>query len=74
MLKILQRAKSGSFLIQLIEHLKSNSSSTYRETQLLNPYMADTREKLIASLKNTDKELDEGVFGFESYPRDKWRP
>lgn len=69
----LEKAKSGSFIMQLIEHLKTNSSSTYRETQLLNPYMANTRKKLIAALESTDKELDNDVFRFESYQRDRWR-
>ena len=48
---------AGRFLLQsvygrcpkkgehLIEHLKTNSPSTYRETQLLNPFMADARKR-----------------------------
>ena len=66
-------AKSGSFLIQLIEHLKTNSPTTYRETQVLNPYMSQARKRFIGDLKRIDEELDSGMFSFEAYPREKWR-
>lgn len=68
-------AKSGAGrnLLQLIEHLKSNSPSTYKETQLLNPGMSDYRKELISWLKKFDEELDRGVFRFDPYPREKWR-
>lgn len=69
----LRRSKAGSYLLQLIHHLKSNSSSTYRETQILNPYMSDARKKLIKSFLQFDEELDDGVFRFEAFPRDRWR-
>lgn len=69
----LKTAKSGSFLLQLIEHLKSNSPATYRETQVLNAYMSEARKGLIKILENTDKDLDKGIFRFKAYPREQWR-
>jgi prephenate dehydrogenase len=71
--KNLESAKSGSYLIQLIEHLKTNSPTTYMETQLLNPYMSETRKRLIKELIKIDEGLDKGIFRFEAYPREKWR-
>ena len=67
--------KSGAcrYLLQLIEHLKSNSPATYKETQLLNPSMSDRRKEFIAWLKQLDEELDRGIFEFKSHPPDKWR-
>ena len=64
---------AGRFLLQLIEHLKTNSPSTYRETQLLNPFMADARKKVIKALVQFDEALNRGEFNFQAYPRDKWR-
>lgn len=70
-------AMSGSpacrYLLQLIEHLKSNSPSTYKETQLLDPCMSERRKELIDWLKAFDADLDKGIFRFEPYPRDRWR-
>ena len=70
-------AMSGSpacrYVLQLIEHLKSNSPSTYKETQLLAPDMSQGRKELIGWLKELDAELDKGIFRFEPYPREKWR-
>jgi len=61
------------YMLQLIEHLKSNSPSTYRETQLLDPRMSQRGKELIGWLKSLDAELDRGVFRFKPYARDKWR-
>ena len=61
------------YLLQLIGHLKSNSPSTYRETQLLDPRMSIRRKEVIAWLREFDEELDRGAFRFQPYPRDKWR-
>lgn len=69
----LRKAKSGSFLLQLIDHLKSNSPTTYRETQMLNPYMSKARKELITALQKTSGELDEGTFRFKPYPRENRR-
>lgn len=69
----LKTAKSGAFLLQLIEHLKGNSPTTYRETQVLNAYMSEARKGLIKVLENTDKELDKGIFRFRTYPWEQWR-
>ena len=66
-------SKAGRYLLQLIEHLKSNSASTYRETQLMDPRMPDGRRELMDWLKEFDEELNRGVFGFQAHLRDKWR-
>jgi prephenate dehydrogenase len=68
----LARSKAGSYILQLIEHLKSNSPSTYREIQLMDPRMPDGRKELIDWLKGFDEELNRGVFRFEAYPRERW--
>lgn len=69
----LARTKTGWLLMQLIENMKTNSPTTYRETQILNPNMSRVRKKLINMLRKTDEELDKGIFRFEAYPREKWR-
>jgi prephenate dehydrogenase len=70
---VMSQSPACCYLLQLIEHLKSNSPSTYKETQLLNPYMSERRKELIDWLKEFDTDLDKGIFRFESYPRDRWR-
>lgn len=62
-----------SCIAGLIQHLKSNSPSTYKETQLLNPFMSPARKNVIKALQHFDKELDAGEFKFEAFSRDKWR-
>ena len=47
---------------------------TYRETQLLNPVMAEARKNLIEELRDADRELNNGIFRFEPHPPDSWRP
>ena len=69
----LSRAGSGRCLLNLIEHLKTNSPSTYKETQLLDPGMSVRRKEVIEWLKNMDKELSRGEFRFKPYPPDRWR-
>jgi hypothetical protein len=64
--------ESGSFLTGLIEHLKTNSLTMYRETQLMNPYMSTARKRLIEDLKKIDKEMDGCIFGFRAYPCERW--
>lgn len=64
---------AGRCLLKLIEHLKTNSPSTYRETQLLEPGMSARRKEVIAWLNALDQELDRGVFRFSPYPPDRWR-
>ena len=71
---LLGESRAGSFLLQLIEHLKCNSPVTYRETQLLNPVMAEARKNLIEELRDADRELNNGIFRFEPHPPDSWRP
>ncbi|HUV44923.1 MAG TPA: hypothetical protein VMW13_08855 [Dehalococcoidales bacterium] len=71
---LLGESRAGSFLLQLIEHLKCNSPVTYRETQLLNPFMAEARKNLIEELRDADRELNNGIFRFEPHPHDSWRP
>ncbi len=67
----LKKSAAGSFLLKMIEHMKSNSSSTYRENQMMNPYMAEARNKLIIALQNINKELTEGTFRFTNYQTDR---
>ena len=69
----LSRAGSGRYLLQLIEHLKTNSPSTYKETQLLDLGMSARRKEVIEWLKNMDDELSRGEFRFKPYPPDRWR-
>ena len=64
---------AGQCLLRLIEHLKTNSPSTYKETQLLDPGMSARRKEVIAWLGALDRELDAGVFSFRPYPPDRWR-
>jgi len=71
--KELTGGKAGQFLLGLIEHLKTNSPSTYKETQLLDPRMSARRKEVIAWLDNLDEELDGGKFRFQPHPSDQWR-
>lgn len=64
---------AGQCLLRLIEHLKTNSPSTYKETQLIEPGMSARRKEVIAWLRALDQELDEGIFRFSSYPPNRWR-
>ena len=64
---------AGRFLQQLIEHLKTNSPSTYRETQLLHPFMADARKEVIKAHVQFDEAPNRGEFNFQVSPRDQWR-
>ena len=69
----LGRGGAGQSLLKLIEHLKTNSPSTYKEIQLLDPRMSARRKEVIAWLKALDAELDKGEFRFEPYPPEQWR-
>jgi prephenate dehydrogenase len=69
----MEKSGAGQCLLRLIEHLKTNSPSTYRETQLLEPGMSDRRKEVIAWLSALDQELDRGVFKFSPHPPDRWR-
>lgn len=64
---------AGQCLLRLIEHLKTNSPSTYKEIQLLDPRMSARRKEAIAWLQALDEELDRGEFQFEPYPPERWR-
>ena len=64
---------AGRYLLMLIEHLKSNSLSTYRETQLLEPKMSARRKEVISWLRTLDQELDDGIFKFKPNHSNKWR-
>ena len=61
------------YLLQSVGHLKSNSPSTYKETELLDIRTSGRRKEVIAWSKECDEELDRGVFRFQPYPRRKWR-
>jgi len=64
---------AGQCLLKLIEHLKTNSASTYKEIQLLDGRMSARRKEVIAWLSGLDAELDEGEFRFQPYPPERWR-
>ena len=69
----LARAKSGRHLLALVEHLKTNSASTYRETQLQNPFMRAARASLLQRLEAVHDELNAAAFRFEPHSPDRWR-
>lgn len=69
----LKESGAISYIAGLIQHLKSNSPSTYKENQLLNPFMSAARKKVIKALQTFDEELNAGEFKFEVFSRDKWR-
>lgn len=69
----LPRGGAGQCLLKLIEHLKTNSPSTYKETQLLDAQMSARRKEVIAWLMALDAELDGGEFRFEPYSPERWR-
>lgn len=69
----LGRGGAGQCLVRLIEHLKTNSPSTYKEIQFLDRQMSARRKEIIAWLKALDEELDRGEFRFEPHPPDRWR-
>ena len=69
----LERGGAGQCLLKLIEHLKTNSPSTYKEIQLLDAQMSARRKEVIAWLKALDEELDRGEFRFQPYPPEQWR-
>jgi prephenate dehydrogenase len=62
----LKKSGAGLSFHKLIENMKSNSSTTYRETQMMNSFMADARNKLIAEFQKIDNELKEGTFSFKT--------
>ncbi len=64
---------AGRCLLKLIEHLKTNSPSTYKEIQLLDPRMSARRKEVIAWLEALDAELDKGEFRFQPHPPERWR-
>jgi hypothetical protein len=69
----LGRGGAGQCLLRLIEHLKTNSPSTYKEIQLLDAGMSARRREVIEWLKALDEELDKGEFRFQAYPQERWR-
>ncbi len=56
--KLRKGSRAGLFLLDLIHHLKTNSPSTYKETQILNPYMLEMRDKIISWFKSIHKALN----------------
>jgi len=69
----LAKGGAGQCLLKLIEHLKTNSPSTYKEIQLLDARMSGRRKEVIAWLEALDAELDRGEFRFQPYPSERWR-
>ena len=55
---------SGSLLIQLMDRLRANSPTTWKETQIDNPFTKTRRESLIKPLVEFDKKLSQGKFPF----------
>jgi len=56
----LRKSKAGTFLLQLIEHLRANSPVTYWETQTQNPHMARYRAELLKAFQEYDDRLSKG--------------
>jgi len=69
----LAQSGAGRCLLDLIRHLKTNSPSTYKETQLLEPDMSAIRKEIIGWFKHVDEDLDDGVFTFKPLPPETWR-
>ncbi len=62
--EVLSGIGSGSLLIQLMDRLRANSSTTWKETQIDNPFTKARRESLIKTLVEYDKKLSQGEFPF----------
>lgn len=54
----------GPLFMKIIDHIKQNSKTTYKETQLLNPFMKTRRNEFIKALVEYNKRLDIGEFPF----------
>lgn len=66
--KELKSGTVGPLLLKSIEHMRNNSSATYRETQLLNPFMENRRKEFLEVLKEYAECLDKGEFPFSDKP------
>lgn len=66
--KELKSGTVGPLLLKSIEHMRNNSSATYRETQLLNPFMENRRKEFLKVLKEYAEYLDKGEFPFNDRP------
>lgn len=65
----LSESGAGRKLLSLIEHVTSNAPSTYRETQMDNPFMKANRVRLLDAFRRYHEELDRGEFIFHPSPR-----
>ena len=54
----------GHLFLNAIERIRVNPPSSYKETQLYNPFVRKRRKELIEALNNYNKLLDTGEFPF----------
>lgn len=54
----------GPLFLKIVDHIRSNSQATYRETQLLNPFMKERRKEFLRALLKNDQKLEQGEFPF----------
>lgn len=62
--KILARSPAASHVLGLMEHLHSNATATYKETQLDNRFTAGHRNELIRAMIDLNRNLNAGEFPF----------
>ena len=62
---MLAGVRSGSWLVGLMKHLQANSYTTWRETQLDNPFTEEQRKRLIEAFQRYDGVLGAGTFPFD---------
>jgi len=63
--EVLGGVRSGSWLVGLMKHLQANSYTTWRETQLDNPFTGEQRKRLIEAFQKYDGVLGAGTFPFD---------
>ena len=68
---ILQGSRLGSALLSSVDHMVSNAPSTYRETQIDNPFTRAQRVRLLSALSSYHKHLNRGEFMFPAQHRNK---
>ncbi|UCG61565.1 MAG: hypothetical protein JSV52_14830 [Candidatus Zixiibacteriota bacterium] len=62
--KILAQSPAASHVLRLMDHLRSNSPATYKETQIDNGYTGRRRNDLIRAMAECDRKLNAGEFPF----------
>lgn len=56
---------AGRNLLELVDHLRNNTPSTYWESQLCNPFTSRQRRRLVESMGQYADRLERGEFPFE---------